>query len=123
MRDLVHAMQLETRLREVVGISEQDAVTLDACAREILKLRALNPHCVQAALLLLMGTFLAVGDTRTGISASDLQAKLDRMIAIQKELQAMLEQERESMVEAVLDHLGFGAEDGEDRPLDKAKIN
>lgn len=116
------AERLERALRETLGIDEAETRSADAIVRELMRVRAFNPKAFQAALLLTMSTELAVGDLTVGTSAADLKAKLDRMVALQTELGALLTKARQDVAEQLLG-LALGEDDLDETVMPSSKVN
>lgn len=118
--DYVTAAKLDEDLKTVLGLAPGQMVQVDTMTRELVHLRHLNPTAFQAALLLLVSTLLAVGDTLVGVSESDLAGKLERLIALQKDVSAFMKKSNEEAVSQILEQLGV---DEVDMELPKEKVN
>lgn len=91
------AQKLESELRATLGLNDAECIMADAMVRDMMRTRTFNPRIFQAAMMLLMSTYLATGDPLVGTGAADLSETLERMVALQKRVNALAQGTEEAL--------------------------
>lgn len=104
MEDFVieHA-RLEDELHTLLSLTTTAEVReVNAFVKEIMHLRALNPRAFRMAVMLILSTLLAAGDTIDVAQATDLQRQFERMVQIQQQIDALVLRHNEGQLNRLL---------------------